>query len=75
MYAIVVVNYFTKWVEAEVLASTTPAKIKESAYKNIVFQYGVPHTIVSDNSKQFDCDEFKEFCNNLQIKKVFLSIV
>ena len=47
-----------------------PTKIKEFVYKNIVCRYGVPHTIVSDNGTQFDYDEFKEFCNNLQIKKV-----
>ena len=34
----------------------------------------MPHTIVSDNSKQFDYDEFKEFCDNFQIKKM-LSLV
>ena len=50
-------------------------KIKEFVYKNIVYRYGVPHTIVSDNGTQFDCDEFKEFCNDLQIKKVFSSVV
>ena len=49
-------------------------KIKEFVYKNIVCRYGVPHTIISDNGTQFDCDEFKEFCDDLQIKKVFLSV-
>ena len=51
-----------------------PAKIKEFIYKNIVCQYKLPHTVVLDNGTQFDCDEFKEFCDNLQIKKVFSSI-
>ena len=59
------VDYFTKWVEAEALSSNTPAKIKEFIYKNIICHYGVPHTIISNNSKQFDYYEFKEFCNNL----------
>ena len=70
-YAVVAVNYFTKWVEAEALASITLAKIKEFVYKNIIFRYRVPHTIVSDNGTQFNCDEFKEFCEDLQIKKTF----
>ena len=73
-YTIVVFDDFNKWVEAEVLASIKPAKIKEFIYKNIVCQYGVLHTIVSDNGTQFDCDEFKEFYNDLQINKV-LSLV
>ena len=50
-YAVVAINYFTKWVEAEALASITPGKIKELVYKNIVYRYGVPHTIISDNNK------------------------
>ena len=64
-YIVVAVDYFTKWVEAEAFASIMPTKIKEFIYKNIVYRYGVPHTIISNNSKQFDYDEFKEFCNNL----------
>ena len=45
-YAVVAIDYFTKWVEAEVLASIMPAKIKEFVYKNIVCQYRVPYTFV-----------------------------
>ena len=37
-YAVVVVNYFTKWVEAKAVTSITPIKIKEFIYKNIVYQ-------------------------------------
>ena len=48
-YAVVVVDYFTKWVEAEALASIMPTKIKEFVCKNIVCRYEVPHTIISDN--------------------------
>ena len=35
-YAVVVVDYFIKWVEAEALASIMPTNIKEFVYKNIV---------------------------------------
>ena len=30
---------------------------------------------MSDNGTQFECDEFKEFYDDLQITKVFLSVV
>ena len=73
-YVVVAVHYFTKWVKAEVLASITLAKIRKFVYKNIICRYGVPHTIVSDNGTQFDCEEFKEFYDDLQIKKVFTSV-
>ena len=52
----------------------TLAKIREFVYKNIVCRYVVPHTIVSDNNTQFDSEELKEFCDDLQIKKVFTSV-
>ena len=48
-YVVVAIDYFTKWLEAEVLASITPTKIKGFVYKNIVCQYGVFYTIVFDN--------------------------
>ena len=35
-YIVVVVDYFTKWVEVIALASITPAKIREFVYKNII---------------------------------------
>ena len=50
-------------------------KIKKFVYKNIVCQYGVPHTIISYNGKEFDYNESKEFCDKLQIKKSFSSVV
>ena len=73
-YEVVAIDYFTKWVEVEALISITPVKIKKFVYKYIICRYGVPHTIILDNSKQFDCNEFKEFYDNLQIKKVFSSV-
>ena len=30
--------------------------------------------MISDKGKQFDCNEFKEFCDKLQIKKSFSSV-
>ena len=73
-YTVVAVDNFTKWVEAEALASITPTKIREFVCKNIICRYGVPHAIIIDNDTQFDCKKFKEFCNNLQIKQVFTSV-
>ena len=35
-YVVVAVDYFTEWVEEEVLTTITPTKIKEFVYKNIV---------------------------------------
>ena len=55
----VAIYYFMKWVKMKALALIIPLKIKEFIYRNIVCRYGVPHTIISNNDKQFDCSEFK----------------
>ena len=73
-YAVVAIDYFTKWIETKAFVSIMPSKIKEFVYKNVICGNGVSHTIILDNGTKFDCDEFKEFYDVLQIKKV-LSLV
>ena len=53
-YAIVAIDYFTKWVEAEPLASITERKTTDFVWRNLICRYGIPNAIVSDNRKQFD---------------------
>ena len=48
-YLLVNIDYFTKWVEAEPLASIRDVDAKKFIWKNIVTQFGVPHTLISDN--------------------------
>ena len=61
-YAVVVVDYFTKWVEAEPLATITTKKVLDFVVNYIVCRYGLPRKIVSDNGTQFDSDFFIDFC-------------
>ncbi|CAI9765389.1 unnamed protein product [Fraxinus pennsylvanica] len=39
--------------------------------KNIICLFGIPHSLVSDNSKQFDNRKFRELCDELRIRKHF----
>ena len=48
-FLLVVIDYFTKWVEAEALATITEARIKNFVWKNIICRFGIPLTIISDN--------------------------
>uniref|UniRef100_A0A803QDX1 Integrase catalytic domain-containing protein n=1 Tax=Cannabis sativa TaxID=3483 RepID=A0A803QDX1_CANSA len=70
-YAIVDVDYFTIWIEAEPMKSITAKKSLDFVVKNIVRRYGLLHKIVLDNGKQFDCDEFMDFCNKHRVIKSF----
>ncbi|XP_060968453.1 uncharacterized protein LOC133036004 [Cannabis sativa] len=53
-YAVVAVDYFTKWTEAEPLATITSKKVLDFVVKNIICRFGLPHKLVSDNGTQFD---------------------
>ena len=52
-FLLIGVDYFTKWIEAEPLATITAAKVKGFVWKGIVSRFGIPHTIVSNNGRQF----------------------
>ena len=47
-------DYFTKWVETELLANIRDVDAKRFVWKNIVTRFGIPHTLISDNGLQFD---------------------
>lgn len=41
-YTIIAVDYFTKWIKAEPVASVTGKKSLDFVIKNIVCRYGLP---------------------------------
>jgi len=70
-FAIVAVDYYTKWAEAKALTTTTEAACTKFLWDHIVCRFGVPHSIVSDNGKQFDNTATRRFCEGLGIRKDF----
>ena len=66
-------DYFTKWVEAEPLASITQQNVKNFIWKNIVCKFGVPRVLVSDNGRQFDNALFRDFCKHFGIQNHYSS--
>ncbi|KAK2999168.1 hypothetical protein RJ639_022612 [Escallonia herrerae] len=73
-FVIVAIDYFTKWTEAESLATITSAKCEDFFWKNVVCRFGVPRTLVVDNEKQFDNNNFRTFYTNLSIDLRFTSV-
>ena len=73
-YAVVVVDYFTKWAEAKPLVVISSKKVQEFIWESIICGFGIPHEIVLDNGTQFDNNEFRDFCDDLRIKKSFSSV-
>ena len=60
-------DYFTKWVETEPLANIRDVDAKRIFWKNIVTQFRIPRTLISDNGLQFDSKAFRRYCCDLGI--------
>ncbi|GKE43678.1 reverse transcriptase domain-containing protein [Tanacetum coccineum] len=43
-------------------------------WDNIVYRFGLPGEIVSDNRKQFRDNPFRDWCEQLNIKQCFASV-
>ena len=72
-FLVVGIDYFTKWVEAEALATIMEKNVRSFVWKNIICRYDIPRVLVLDNRKQFDNDAFRDFCSQLEIKNHYLS--
>ncbi|XP_073358056.1 uncharacterized protein [Aegilops tauschii subsp. strangulata] len=73
-HLLVAVDKFTKWIEAK------PIKKLDSAtaiqfITEIIFIFGVPHSITTDNGSNFDSDEFHEFCYTQGTRVDYASVV
>ena len=47
-FTIVSVDYFTKWAEAETLATITKKKMETFVVRSILSRFGIPRVLVSD---------------------------
>jgi hypothetical protein len=73
VYMLVAVDKVTKWVEAApVITQDSTAAI--NFIKSIVFCFGVPHSIITDNGTNFTSKEFKSYCESMGIKLKFASV-
>jgi hypothetical protein len=73
-FAIVAVEYFTKWVEANLATNITSTTIQKFFWRNIIYRYGVPQKITFNNAKYFDNAMFKDFCHRVGMKVSFRSV-
>jgi hypothetical protein len=64
----VATDYFTKWVEAIPIKTVTSSNMIHFIKENIVYRFGMPQTITTDQESQFTSGEFEEYANSLGIK-------
>jgi hypothetical protein len=74
VYMLVAVDKFTKWVEAAPV-TTQDSTVTINFIKSIVFRFGVPHNIITDNWTNFTSKEFKNYCESMATKIKVASVV
>nr|KYP58979.1 Pol polyprotein [Cajanus cajan] len=73
-FLLVAIDYFTKWIEACPLAKITTKNVQRFTWRNIIYRFGIPHTLVTDNSRQFIAQGFEDFLRELGIKHLPTSV-
>ncbi|XP_072060215.1 uncharacterized protein [Arachis hypogaea] len=73
-YLIVAIDYFTKWIEAEPLASISSSNCRKFMWRQVITRFGIPEVVISDNGTQFTDKKFTEFLNGLGIRQRFSSV-
>ena len=71
---IVMIDYFTIWIEAKPLTKITTKQKTQFFWENVVCRYGLPRILVTNNEKQFDNKEFRKYCEDNDIELRFTSI-
>ncbi|CAF4212903.1 unnamed protein product, partial [Rotaria magnacalcarata] len=70
-FLLVIVDYFTRWVELFAIKQTTATHTANTLIDEIICRYGAPVYILSDNGPQFIAHLFNEICANLGINRKF----
>ena len=50
------------------------AKVRSFFKREVVYRFGIPHVLITDNGKQFNWNKFQNFCAALHIDLRFSSV-
>jgi len=70
----VAINYFTKWIEAKPIAAITARQVQNFLWKHIICRHRLPHSVVTDNRKQFTDRTIKQFLEQFGVKHIVTSV-
>jgi transposase InsO family protein len=66
-HLLVAIDKFSKWVEVSPIANLGAEQVV-SFFTNIIYRFGVPNSIITDNGSQFTGRKFLEFCDKYHIR-------
>src|SRR4051812_33218717 len=73
VFLLVAVDKSTKWIEAMPVTNQTGATAVKF-FQSIVYKFGVPHSIITNNGTNFTSKEFQDFCEGLDINITYASV-
>jgi transposase InsO family protein len=65
---LVATDYFTKWTEAILLRNMTHREVISFVQKHIIYRFGVPQTLTTDQGPSFMSHQFRECAESMKIK-------
>ncbi|KAL0549122.1 hypothetical protein IC582_013602 [Cucumis melo] len=68
-YILAGTDYFSKWAEAVPLREAKKENIVNFVQTHIIYRYGIPHRIVTDNGRQFANTLMDKLCEKFNFKQ------
>ena len=66
-FILVAIDYFTKWVEATSYKSVTKKVVADFICNILICRFGVPESIITDNSANLNSHLMRDICNQFKI--------
>jgi hypothetical protein len=67
-FILVATDYFTKWAEAVLLRNMTHWEVISFVQEHIIYRFGIPQTLTTDQGPSFMSHQFREFTESMKIK-------
>jgi hypothetical protein len=67
-FILVATDYFTKWTESVPLRNMTHRDVICFVQEHIIYQFGVPQNLTTDQGHSFMSHQFREFTESIKIK-------
>jgi hypothetical protein len=66
-HLLVAVDKFSKWIEARPIVNVRSKEVV-SFFTEIIYRFGIPNTIITDNGTQFMGKKFLNLCDDNNIR-------
>jgi hypothetical protein len=67
-FILVAMDYFTEWTEAVPLRTMTYQEVISFVQEHIIYRFGVPQSLTTDQGPSFMSHQFREFTESMKIK-------